>query len=114
MDKINIWIGFTEKSEEEFYDYFNLEKESSCGFCMDIGEDPYDEDFIGIYYDKENGNINDAIEDTPDSGLYSTIKEICKLKKIDKANAMFYYTDALDINPDKQYNSLIYIGQFDW
>lgn len=114
MDKINIWIGLTDKSEEDFYDYFNSEKDTTCGFCLDIGEESYDEDFIGIHYDSENTDLDKIIDETPDSGLYSVLKQICKSKGINKANAMFYYTEDLDIDRSIKYNSLTHIGEFDW
>jgi len=113
MDKINIWIGQTEKSLKDFNKYFDLSNDL-CDFCKDIGEEWYDEDLIGVYFNSKCNNLNAAIEETPDSSLYTEIKNICLSKDITTANAMFYYSDELEIDKDKKYNSLIYIGQFDW
>lgn len=132
MDKIHIWIGLFLKSEHEYWNYFDQSKAYAFDengrerneterqysqFSKDIGEPTmYDPDFIGIYYNGTSNDLDLAIEATPDSGLYESIKEHCLEMGIESANAMFYYTDSeLTLTrPERKYNELTYIGCFDW
>ena len=133
MDKIHIWIGVFTETEKEYWDYFDQsqayvfdkngkERDENdrifSNFSKDIGliNEMYDPDFIGNYYNKNSDDLDTAINETPDSSLYNIIKETCIKKGINKANAVFYYTDGeLKIKePDMKYNGLTYIGCFDW
>ena len=115
MDKIYVWIGFTTKSEKEYWDYFSQE-DGKPQFCIDTGVDWLDEDFMGYYYSTDSEDLREAVENTPESGLYDTIYEDCINKGIENANAMFYYTgDEIEkIDENKKYNDLTFIGVYDW
>lgn len=115
MDKIFLWLGFTSKSEKEYWDYFS-QNNGIAQFCGDVGLEWLDEDFIGYYYNKDSDNLRTAIENTPDSSLYDIMYNLCISKGIKTANAMFYYTgdNISPIDETKKYNDLTYIGVFDW
>ncbi len=114
MSSIHLWIGNINISEEQYDEYFDQDEET-CGFCIDIGEEEYDEDFMGAIpkYDKML-NIEDILEDTILSKEeYQKVISICEQKKLNKVNATFYYSDA-ELKPgnEKMYNGLHYIGLF--
>lgn len=54
--KVHLWMGTNIEPESEYQKYFELDYNSEldepsykvCGFCKDIGQRRYDEDFIGI------------------------------------------------------------------
>jgi hypothetical protein len=114
MDKIYLWVGLI-NTEEDYWNYFKS-KNGIPQFCLDTGLDWLDEDFIGYYYNKDSNELKMAIENTPESGLYDIMLKACIDKGIKQANAMFYYTgdDIQNIDEDKKYNGLNYIGVFDW
>jgi hypothetical protein len=115
MDKIYLWLGFTSKSEEEYWNYFS-QGDKIPQFCLDTGLEWLDEDFMGYYYNKYSDDLRTAIENTPESSLYDTIYNLCINKGVKKANAMFYYTgdDIKTLDETKKYNDLTFIGVFDW
>jgi len=57
-NKIHLWIGTSNRTKEEYQQYFELDYSAEgdfktpnyklCQFCKDIGKQWYDEDFIGI------------------------------------------------------------------
>ncbi|WP_444658166.1 immunity 22 family protein [Flavobacterium columnare] len=122
MSKIHVWIGNTEKSSDEFYNYFKInqaDKDLGIGasqFDKDLGINWYNDDFIGTFYNEESTDLEvllDEIPTSPDS--LGKIEKICIDRKLDEVNAMFYYEDAeLAVNDiNKLYNGLQYIGCFD-
>jgi hypothetical protein len=115
MDKIYLWIGFTNKTEEEYWNYFQSE-DGISRFCLDVGLEWFDQDFMGYYYNKDSHEIKTAIENTPESALYDSMLQACREKGIQQANAMFYYTgdDIEAIDENKKYNDLTFVGVFDW
>ncbi|MDR0604324.1 MAG: immunity 22 family protein [Bacteroidales bacterium] len=115
MNKIYLWIGLFNKTEEEYWEYF-YSKNGIPQFYRDVGFDWLDEDFIGYYLNKDSNELKTVIENTPESGLYDVMLEACVNKGIKQANAMFYYTgdDIKNIDENKIYNGLKYIGMFDW
>lgn len=117
MNKIYIWIGATLKNEDDYWNYFYTPIfDDMSQFCLDVGLSWLDEDFMGYYYNKHSDSLQEAIENTPESGLYGSITEVCISMGITKANAMFYYTgnDIITVDPTRKYNDLNYIGVFDW
>ena len=115
MNKIYLWLGFTTKSEEEYWDYFS-DNDGTPQFCIDTNLDWLDQDFMGYYYNADSDNLQNTVENTPESGLYEVMLEAASKKKISKANAMFYYTgdDIVSVDENKTYNDLIFVGVFDW
>ncbi len=126
-EKVHLWIGTTHQPEAKYQRYFEIDYSTEgdlddpnykiCGFCRDIGEVWYDEDFIGIIPRSETEVSIDEIltEAAIDVADYDDIKSICNALGIEKANAIFWYADAsLTISePYKEnYNGLKYIGLF--
>jgi hypothetical protein len=126
MSVIHLWIGKTEKEEDEYLKYYELDYSTEgdfddpdyivCQFCQDIGEKWYDEDFIGIIplFDEEL-SIKDILKQVPianeDIGNVVSKAE----EGIFSGNAVFYLTDSeVEIpKPYKvSYNDLSYIGKF--
>jgi len=132
----HVWIGTTALEEDEYRSYFRLDSPGQgdyddpnrkrCGFCLDLGIDRYDEDFICI------APLLAAEEDA-ESLLKKTpirYEEICRARQrctelgIEKANAVFCYSVPkdddpyllvidIDPRPDKVYNGLTYLGAFE-
>lgn len=115
MNKIYLWLGFTTKSEKEYWDYFS-DDNGTPQFCLDTGLDWLDQDFMGYYYNEVSQDLRTAIENTPESGLFDSMYDTSVKKGIDKVNAMFYYTgdEIQSLNENRKYNDLIFIGVFDW
>jgi hypothetical protein len=117
MKKVHIWIGTTSKNENEFDQYFD-QNNDLCQFCMDLGIEQYDEDFIGIIplLDHET-DIHDILAEVPiDEKCIDLAIDNCAKLGIQKANAVFYLTDSsvpVEGHDDKLYNGLRYIGVFD-
>jgi hypothetical protein len=124
---IHLWIGTTEKNEEDYLKYFELDYSTEgdfddpeyklCEFCKDINKQWYNEDFIGIIpLHKNKILVGELIKETPiDRNEISKIIEECNRLNIVKGNAIFYLTDAeIEINkPYKEnYNGLKYIGKY--
>ena len=127
---VYIWIGTTNKNEEEYYKYFEIDYKEDidsqsykpCQFCKDIGEKWYDEDFIFLPEPLEKEvSIEKLLEDSIVLDIGNVIKE-CHRLGIKKANAMFGYAtpdgysdkSCLHIStPYKNsYNDLKFIGKF--
>jgi hypothetical protein len=122
MDKIHVWIGYTSKTKEEFGEYFKINEEDknkgigASQFDKDIGINWYDDDLIGVYKSDTADNLEQTIDEIPTSNeTLEAIKNRCKELGVDKANAMFYYTDAEIIIEDneKLFNGIQYLGLFD-
>lgn len=128
MSKIHIWIGYTNKSEEDYLKYFELDYSTEgdfddpdykvCDFCKDINEKWYNEDFIGIIpLFKEEISVNELLKNIPIA--HKEIEKVilkCEDSGIEKGNAIFYLTDSEIIVPKpykNSYNDLKYIGEFD-
>lgn len=125
--RIHLWIGSNFFPENEYLKYFEIDHSTEgdfdnpsyniCGFCKDIGEVWYDEDFIGILPRKE-GNIpvpDLLTEAAVDPKEYLAIIDKCLDLGIIEANALFWYQDEDLIPPTPykdSYNSLKYIGVF--
>jgi hypothetical protein len=127
---VYVWIGTTDKNEEEYYKYFELNCEYElddpnyqvCGFCKDIGEKWYDEDFAFFPPPlEEEVSITELLEDSIVFDKENVVKK-CNELGIKKANAMFGYATPDDFTekgclhvtaPYKEnYNGLRYIGKF--
>ena len=124
MSKTHIWMGIN--NNENYEEYFELDynldididspEYKICGFCKDINERFYDEDFIGVYQYDELESIDFFLDEASLSGKeLEKAKEICYEKGFKEVNAMFYYMDSSIVVSDKSklYNGLAYIGQFE-
>lgn len=83
-----------------------------------MGTDWYDEDFIGIIPRREQEVSLDEIlsESSVDPGQIAALKAACLALGIDKANAIFWYSDGgtLVAEPVRtEYNGLRYTGLFE-
>jgi hypothetical protein len=117
-DKIHLWIGVSDKNEEEYLNYFQLDYSVEgdfdnpnyklCQFCKDIGTLWYDEDFIGIIprWEKEIELDKILKESSIDKKEWDKIKEICNGYGIKKGNAIFWYADA-DLTVPEPYKEII-------
>ena len=127
IDKLHFWIGTTSKTRQEFLKYFELDYSTEgdfdtpdykvCGFCKDIGQKSYDEDFLVYepFYEKEIYLIDILKESDIDESDILEVRDQCEKLGITKANAIFSYTDAELIIPKpykESYNDLKYIGLF--
>lgn len=127
MSVIHLWIGKTEKEEDEYLKYFELDYSTEGDFddpdyivyqfCQDIGEKWYDEDFIGIIplFDEEL-SIKDILKQVPiaNEDIGNVVSKAEELG-VFSGNAVFYLTDSeVEIpKPYKvSYNDLSYIGKF--
>lgn len=125
-DKVHLWIGTNFEPESEYQKYFELDYTSEldepsykvCGFCKDIGQRRYDEDFIGIIPRKDSEIELDVLlqESAIDPSELENVKAECFNLGVHKANAMFWYSDGgITVpSPYKQnYNGLKYIGLYE-
>jgi len=127
-NKIHVWIGTTFTLEKEYQKYFELDYSTKgdfedpnyklCGFCKDIGEVWYDQDFIGKIprFDEEVSLEKILEESSTDPEEWDKIKCACKEFGIEKANAIFWYADrdlAVPKPYKEEYNGLKYIGMFE-
>ncbi|MCD7972855.1 MAG: immunity 22 family protein [Candidatus Azobacteroides sp.] len=115
MSKVHIWLGQYTGKEEQYENYFN-QKVPPGQFCIDMGMDEYDEDFIGIIpLFEEMVSIPELLEEVPieENELLNASKESEKLK-IKEGNAVFYLTDFSVVvqNKEKTYNQLTYLGMY--
>jgi len=127
---VYVWIGTTDKDEADYYKYFELDysyeygdkRTIICGFCKDIGEKWYDEDFAFFPSPLAQAvSIEKLLEDSIILDKENVI-ERCNALGIKKANTIFgyatpdSYTDegCLHISqPYKDsYNGLKFIGKF--
>jgi Immunity protein 22 len=124
-DRVHLWIGSTFKPKSEYDKYFELDllndidspKYVACQFCKDIGDDWYDEDFIGIIprRKKEIDLSTILIDAAIDQREWPKVMAICADYGITKANAIFWYADGRLKLPKPykaDYNGLRYIGVF--
>jgi len=125
--RIHLWIGSNFLPENEYLQYFEIDHSTEgdfdnpsykiCGFCRDIGEVWYDEDFIGII-PRQEGNIpvpDLLIEAAVDPKEYPAIIDKCLKLGITEANALIWYQDEDLILPTPykdSYNGLKYIGKY--
>lgn len=127
MSKIHIWIGHTNKDEDSYDEYFELDYSTEgdfddpdykpCQFCIDIGKKWYNEDFLGnIPLFDEDVEITKLLGQTVlAKDEVANVISKCNNLGIEEANAVFYYTDSeLNIQEPYQenYNDLKYIGMF--
>jgi len=123
--KVHVWIG--NNFDEDYDGYFELDYSSDkdiddseykvCGFCKDVGEKWYDEDWIGVIQDPAKPVEIDLLlkELSISDEVSENIKRVCIEKGFEQANAMFFYYDGNLVvkNKEKLYNKLAYIGMFD-
>ncbi|WP_250512935.1 immunity 22 family protein [Caballeronia sp. INDeC2] len=126
--KCHLWIGTSFISEEEYLSYFELDYSTQgdfdhpnykrCQFCLDVAIDWYDEDYISIIprLGKEV-DLDMLLSEAPvRSGEKEKIKEQCSRLGIDKANAIFCYSEPEFTVPQPHktnFNGLKYIGVFE-
>ena len=107
MNKIKIWIGTFEGTNEEFQSYFD--EDYNCLFCNDP-------DFIGIIplFDSVL-DVEFLAKETPLGAKNRTLLvEKCKEMGIYQGNAVFFYSgDTRDIVEGEIFNQLVYEGQYD-
>ncbi|MCL1989459.1 MAG: immunity 22 family protein [Defluviitaleaceae bacterium] len=122
--KVHVWIG--DNFDENYHDYFELDYDVQvdidspdykvCGFCEDIDEKWYDEDWLGAFQHSKSVKLDKLLEELAvTKDVLNDIKHVCKEKKINKASATFWYYDGSIIvkNREKKFNNLHYIGVFD-
>ncbi|MBB6501025.1 immunity 22 family protein [Pedobacter cryoconitis] len=138
QQNIHVWTGISNKTEEQFYKYFDQDKflkdnhrfstdespekdgpdlKLRCQFCKDLGlPSAYNEDWITMHFSRKKINVQLAIEELPvwDDQLEVDIYKACVAKGISTVNAIFSYADdTLTIDaPLKSYNDLMYVGCF--
>ena len=119
----HLWVGLIEKSKEEYLEYFEQdsiledEEDRYCQFCNDIGIDYYDEDFIIIIYPllPHPIPVKEMLTEIPLLNNEEERKVILQCKKLglDKINTFVFYSEPdLDIDKDRTYNGLYYLGEF--
>lgn len=122
-----LWIGTNFMPIEKYNKYFELDYSTEdlddpdykvCDFCKDIGDNWYDEDFIGYPEPlKKEVDIGKLIDKLISPGLdcRQAIIDKCHSLGITKANALFWY-EASELTLKKpykeNYNGLKYIGIF--
>lgn len=113
--KLHFWVGLTQLSEQRYWDYFDA-SHGLPQFCKDIGLEWLDQDFMGYYFNQQNTDLKLIIENTPEPDHYQVMLEDCIEKGLNKANAMFYYwgDESILVDQNKKYNTLTYIGNYDW
>jgi hypothetical protein len=136
--RIHIWAGTTNKTEDQFYKYFDQSKfikdnhsfntdesyarntpdfnlRSQFGKAIDKQYD-YDANWITIFYSRKRISIQAAIEELPiwNDQIEVDIYQACVSKGISTANVILCYADE-ELNIDKpleNYNDMIYVGSF--
>ncbi|NUF50237.1 immunity 22 family protein [Gilliamella sp. ESL0250] len=122
-----LWIGTNFMPVEEYNKYFELDYVAEelddpdykvCGFCKDVGNNWYDEDFIGypkpLKKEIDVGKLIDKLI-SPELDCRQNIIEKCHQLGITKANALVWYkaSEVAIKKPYKEnYNGLKYIGVF--
>lgn len=136
--RIHIWAGTSNKTEEQFYKYFDQSKfikdynrfktdetyarnasdfnlRSQFSKAIDKQYD-YDVDWITVYFSRKKMSIQAAIEELPiwNDQTEVAIYQACVDKGISNVNAILCYADAELIidKPIGNYNDMIYIGCF--
>ncbi|AXM94860.1 immunity 22 family protein [Pseudomonas plecoglossicida] len=125
-EKIHVWVGSNFESEADYLKYFELDYSVDiddpaykvCGFCKDIGIKWYDEDFMGIIPRKpQEVSLDEIVKDSSvDPSELERLKASCVSNGINKANAIFWYSDGGVVIPEPlkaNYNGLKYIGLFE-
>ncbi len=124
LDKVYLWLGYIDLSRKEFEKYFELDYSVEgdfdnpnykvCGFCQDIGQLWYDEDFIGYIKTDEAVSIMSLLEKAPiDEDEKSKIILIAEELKLGVVNAIYWYSGEIEEpSKDKLFNGLRYIGLF--
>ena len=114
MNKIKIWIGTFEGTNEEFQSYFD--EDNNCLFCIDIHDEVYAPDFIGFFalFDRVI-DVECLAKETPLGAKNRTLLvEKCKEMGIYQGNAVFFYSgDTRDIVEGEIFNQFVYEGQYD-
>lgn len=136
--RIHIWAGTTNKTEEQFYKYFDQSKflkdydlfktdeayarnnpdfniRSPFGKAIDKQYD-YDANWITIFYSRKRISIQAAIEELPiwNDKIEVEIYQACVNKGSSTVNVILCYADN-ELNIDKPletYNDMSYIGSF--
>ena len=113
--KLNLWIGLTEITENQYWQYFD-DNNGKAEFCKQVGLDWLNQDFMGYFFSNIPVDIEQVINETPEPNHHKKMLEDCLKLGIKKANAMFYYWGENPINSEhtKKYNTLFYIGAYDW
>lgn len=123
--KVHVWVG--NNYNKDYYNYFELDYSDPdmdiydpeykiCGFCKDIDEKWYDEDWLGSFQHSQLVDLNELLKELSVSEeILAEIKRTCIKKGFKQANAMFWYYDGNIVVKDKEklYNELTYIGMFD-
>lgn len=125
QQSIHVWAGTSDKTEEQFYKYFDQSKFQKndqdlnlrSQFCKDLNlQNSYDEDWMTIYHNRKKISIQSMIEELPvwNDQTEVEIYQACVKKGITTANAIFSYADdELTIENQKgTYNGLSYVGSF--
>ncbi len=126
--KEHLWIGTTNKTKDEYFKYFEMDYSTEgdfddpnykvCGFCKDIDDVYYDEDFLlAIDPLEKEVSIKEILGyDTLDTSEIEKVIEVCHGLNIKKANCLFSYAlpndEEIEVKkPYKNsYNDLKYIG----
>lgn len=128
----HVWIGTSEKSENDFHRYFNYAddyyakveggiecspQDTGCAFCIDLNSNYlYDGDFLFYFYSAYLIPSEEIIKELPLStkSCRENILIACLNLGIKTANAIFSYADPSTTieNKSKPYNGLIYLGLF--
>ncbi|MBB5620931.1 hypothetical protein HDE69_001984 [Pedobacter cryoconitis] len=125
QQKIHVWAGTTDKTEEQFDKYFdqskfikdNSDPNQRSQFGKDLNlEKAYDENWITVYHSRKRISIQSAIEELPiwDDQLEVAIYQAGVKKGVPLVNAIISYADdQLTIEkPLNSYNNLVYLGSF--
>lgn len=125
LDRVFLWLGDIKITEQELEKYFELDYSvegdfdhpdyNICGFCKDIGEKWYDEDFIGYLTFEETLSIKEILEHVPIAlDEREKILQQCQELGLDKATTTYWYSGEIGTpSEDKKYNGIHYIGEFD-
>jgi len=136
--RIHIWTGTSNKTEEQFYKYFDQSKfikdynrfktdetysrnapdfnlRSQFGKAINKEFD-YDVEWITVYFSRKKMSIQAAIEELPiwNDQTEVEIYQACISKGISTVNAILCYADE-ELKIDKplgNYNDMIYVGCF--
>jgi hypothetical protein len=136
--RIHIWAGTSNKTEEQFYKYFDQSKFLKDNERFNTDESyprdtpdfnlrsqfskaihkqfDYDAEWITIYYSRKRISIQAAIEELPiwDDQTEVAIYQACVDKGIATVNVILCYADDELIidKPLENYNDMRYIGSF--
>lgn len=123
-----LWIGNDYSEESKYMSYFKLDYSTQgdfddsdykqCQFCIDVGLDWYDEDFIGIIPRFERKvDLDTLLNKSPIKAKEKeSVKKRCVELGIEKANTIFWYASPdFKLTPTckNNYNVLKYIGVYE-